>query len=279
MVDPGDVVAVEDPTFSLYADLVAAAGGQLRTFGRTADGALDRHGVVRAIDGARLVVVCQPANPSGTIFSADDWLFLAESTAGAGTLVMSDEAYSALVYPGNDFTSILDVSALEDRAILCQTFSKTYAMTGWRVGYLIGPASVIRSAALVQRTLNGSLNTAVQHAAVAALRDGAESVREMVAIYAQRRNLMAGALDTVNGLEWRMPAGAFYFLCRYEGGLLSVEVAARARKAGVLVRPGSEFGSRGEGHIRLSFAGSDAEIIEGIDRLSDVVASLACGAS
>jgi aspartate aminotransferase len=274
LVDPGDVVAIEDPTFSLYADLVAAAGGTVTTFGRTADGSLDRDELRAAVRDASLVVVCQPSNPTGRVLSAADWAFLAEVTQGRGTLVLSDEAYSALVYQESSFTSVLDVPQLAGRAILCQTFSKTYAMTGWRLGFLVGPRPVIDAAALVQRTLNGSLNTAVQRAGVVALRDGEESVRSMLEIYRHRRDVMREALAGVPGLRWQVPDGAFYFFCRYPAAVPSLQVAAMAREAGVLVRPGREFGSRGEGHIRLSFAAGDEVITEGVRRLAPVIAGL-----
>ena len=271
VVNPGDTVAIEDPTYSLYADLVAFAGGVVTTFRHTPDGDLDRDSVHAAVRRAKLVIVCQPSNPTGSILSRSDWTFLEEATRERQSLIVSDEAYASLIYDGHEFTSILDVATLDGRGILCQTFSKKFAMTGWRVGYLVGPREVIAAASRVHRTFNGSLNTAVQYAAMAAITEAQSDAARMFTQYAERRSEMETALSSVAGLTARSPAGAFYFFCNYVDSRSSVELAHAASVAGVLVRPGREFGAAGEGHVRLSFAVPMEDIWEGIRRLSSVL--------
>lgn len=270
-VNPGDVVAIEDPTYSLYADLVAMAGGTVTTFRRGTDGMLDRASVETAVQNAVLAIVCQPSNPTGAILSRSDWAYLEAATREPGTLVVSDEAYANLIYDDREFVSILDVPGLETRGVLCQTFSKKFAMTGWRVGYLIGPEDVIDAASVVHRTFNGALNTAVQHAAVAAIVDAQDEAARMRDVYAERRHEMENALASVKGLTAQSPAGAFYFFCQYADSRTSTELAAAAAHKGVLVRPGREFGVAGEGFIRLSFAVSPDTIWEGVHRLGSVL--------
>ncbi|HEY3686097.1 MAG TPA: pyridoxal phosphate-dependent aminotransferase [Streptosporangiaceae bacterium] len=269
-VDPGATVVVDDPTYSLYADLVAAAGGTTVRVARRPDGRLDLDRLRAALDGAALLIVCQPGNPTGRVLTAEEWSAIAAATRGTGTRVLSDEAYGGILY-GTEFVSVLDVSGLRDRAVLCQTFSKTYAMTGWRLGYLVGPAPLIADAALVHRTVNGAVNTPGQYAALAAFDQGVESdLAYMVGQYRERREVMGAALSAIPRLGFEPPDGGFYFYCAYDDPRTSVEIRDAARARGVLIRPGREFGPSGEGHIRLSFATSPSAIERGVHRLATV---------
>ncbi|MFJ9566904.1 pyridoxal phosphate-dependent aminotransferase [Streptomyces fuscichromogenes] len=274
IVNPGDRVVVPDPTYSLYADLVGMAGGTVVPVPLAADLHWDLDRLADALTGARLFVFCNPVNPTGIVHSREELEALAALLTGTDTLVISDEAYSDLDYTGRPFTSAISVDGLRDRTVHCQTFSKSYAMTGWRVGYLWGPAPVIRAAARIHNTFNGSVNTVVQDAALAAVEHCAEDVTRMRAAYEQRREIMRAELAAVPGLTLTEPEGAFYQFPRYDIGLPSVEVVAALRAHGVAVRPGSEFGARGEGHLRLSYAASPQSITEGVRRLADGLASL-----
>ncbi|MEO8925268.1 MAG: pyridoxal phosphate-dependent aminotransferase, partial [Caldimonas sp.] len=208
-VNPGDIVAIEDPTYSLYADLVAMAGGQIATFQRGVDGMLETSSVSAAARDAALVIVCQPSNPTGAILSRTDWEFLEQATRERNTPIVSDEAYSNLIYDDRKFVSVLDVPGLESRGVLCQTFSKKFAMTGWRIGYLIGAEKLVAAAYIAHRTFNGAVNTAVQHAAIAAIAQAQPAAAGMRDVYTQRRSEMANALASVKGLKAVLPAGAF----------------------------------------------------------------------
>lgn len=274
LVSPGDKVVVPDPTYSLYADLVAMAGGELVAVPLGDDLHWDLDALAEALRGARLFVFCNPSNPTGIVHSRAELQALAGMLGGTETIVVSDEAYSELDFTGQPFTSAVDVPALRKRTIYCQTFSKTYAMTGWRVGYLWGPSGLIRSAARVHNTFNGSVNTAVQDAALAALRHAGPDVAAMKEAYQRRRELLTEALSGVPGLSLSSPEGAFYLFPKYDFDMPSVDVVAALRDAGVAVRPGSEFGAAGEHHLRISYAASEDALRIGAERLAAGITAL-----
>lgn len=268
IVDPGDRVVIPDPTYSLYADLISMAGGVVVPVPLDPDLHWDLDALETALVGAKLFVFCNPGNPTGIVHSRAELERLGSALEGTDTIVLSDEAYADLTFTGEPFTSALEVPSLVGRTVYCQTFSKSYAMTGWRVGYLWGPSAVIAAAARVHNTANGSMNTAVQDAALVALETCADDISRMHAAYARRRTLMADGLAAIPGLDVSSPEGAFYLFPRYDLDLPSVELVARLRGLGVAVRPGSEFGAAGEHHLRLSYAASDDAIRAGVARLA-----------
>lgn len=273
-VGPGDRVVIPDPTYSLYADLVSLAGATAVHVPLADDLHWDPDALRDALPGARMFVFCNPGNPTGIVHSRAEIEALADMLAGTDTIVLADEAYAALSFTDEPFTSALQVPGLEGRTIYCQTFSKNYAMTGWRVGYLWGPSAIIEAATRVHGTFNGSLNTFVQDAAVVALDECDADIERMRASYLRRREIMRGALAEVPGLELSEPEGAFYFFPRYDAPLSAVEMVAYLREHGVAVRPGSEFGPNGEGRIRLSYAASDDAIRTGVARMAEAMAAL-----
>ncbi|GGN23219.1 pyridoxal phosphate-dependent aminotransferase [Streptomyces fuscichromogenes] len=274
IVNPGDKVVVPDPTYSLYTDLVSMAGGTVVPVPLADDLHWDLDRLADALTDARLFVFCNPVNPTGIVHSREELQALADLLDGTPTIVVSDEAYSDLDYTGRPFTSAISIDGLRERTVYCQTFSKSYAMTGWRVGYLWGPQALIEGAARIHNTFNGSVNTFIQDAALVAVRDCADEVLRMRAAYEERGELMRKELSAIPGLTLSAPEGAFYQFPRYDVDLPAVEVVAALRARGVAVRPGSEFGSRGEGHLRLSYAASPQAITEGVRRLADGLAAL-----
>lgn len=267
MVGPGDRVVIPEPAYSLYADLVVLAGGTVDHVPLGPDLHWDLDALAAALPRATMMIFSNPSNPTGIVHGRKELEALGELLDGSRVLVVSDEAYHRLVYPGHEATPALEVPSLRDRTVHVQTFSKTYAMTGWRVGYLTGPRAVVDAAAHVHRTLHGSLNTAVQHAALAALDLPDSVVEAMVDRYRQRREMVVGRLAGVPGLHLTPPEGAFYGLIRYDGGEPSETVARRLAERGVLVRAGAEYGPSGEGHLRISFATADDDLRTGLDRL------------
>ncbi|MFI2200427.1 pyridoxal phosphate-dependent aminotransferase [Streptomyces sp. NPDC020192] len=220
-----------------------------------------------ALPGARLLVLCTPSNPTGSVLPARQ-LQPGELLAGTDTLVPVDEAYAELVYRGVLFTSSLAVAALRERLIHCTTLSKTYAMTGWRIGCALAPADITASIRQVHRTLNFSANTAVQRAALTALRLGPEPAAPMLRAYQERRDFVAERLAATDALHGDEPEGAFYAFPRYDVDLPSPEVVRHLLQDGVAVRAGSEFGPGGHRHIRLSFATDLDTLDEGLTRLT-----------
>ncbi len=274
IVDPGDVVVLPDPTYSLYADAVHLAGGTTRPVASRADLHWDLDRLADALGGAKLFVFCNPCNPTGIVHTRAELAALAEILAGTDTLVLADEAYADLVYDGAPFVSTLQVEELAERLVYCQTFSKSYAMTGWRVGYLVAEPAVIKAAARVHNTVNGSMNTAVQRAALVALRTADADIAAMRDDYAGRRRLMLDELAHVDRITFDPPEGAFYVFPRYAADRPSLEVTRMLREHGVAVRPGSEYGVGGEGHVRLSYAASRENITVGVERLAKALAAL-----
>lgn len=161
----------------------------------------------------------------------------------------------------------MDVAGLVERTLYCQTFSKAYAMTGWRLGYLAGSLDIIAAAARVHGLTAGPLNPATQRAALVAVDEPPAEQAIMYAHYRARRDLMVDGLADIPGLRLTQPDGAFYAFPRYDTDMPAVAMVAHLRAHGVAVRPGSEFGAAGERHIRLSFAADPAAIATGIDRI------------
>ncbi|WP_165931018.1 pyridoxal phosphate-dependent aminotransferase [Paralcaligenes ureilyticus] len=267
LVNPGDVVLIENPTYSLYADAIRLAGGVVKSFGRHSDGGLDFEEIRSLAPAAKMIIVCQPSNPAGTILSAAEWRKLAQVARESDLIVLSDEAYDGIVFDGCEFVSALSVPELADRLIVCRTFSKKYAMTGWRVGYLVGTAELIAAASTVHRTFNGAVNTANQRAAAVALEQASQDAEAMRVEFQERRALMVSCLQDKGPLQFAIPSGAFYLWVGYpEKFGDSQEMADKCLSKGVHVRPGSEFGPGGKYRIRLSFAPDRECIVEGCRR-------------
>ncbi|WNM31977.1 pyridoxal phosphate-dependent aminotransferase [Streptomyces sp. Li-HN-5-11] len=275
LVGPGDRVLIPEPTYSLYADHVAMAGAEAVWISTRPDGSLDLAGLADAAPGARMLVLCNPVNPTGMVFSKSD-------VEGLGTILrdhpdlhlLSDEAYSDIVFDDIAFTSALTLAPVLDRVVLVGTFSKSYAMTGWRIGYVCASADVAERINLVHRTINGTMNTFVQDAALEALRIPESDLRTRAAGYQRRRDLVMRHLGGLDAVSVVRPRGAFYAFPRIDSPLSSEELAQRCADAGVLVRAGSEFGPSGEGHLRLSFATDEASLEEGLRRFADAVKAL-----
>ncbi|MBO0709319.1 MAG: pyridoxal phosphate-dependent aminotransferase, partial [Candidatus Dormibacteraeota bacterium] len=146
ILDEGDRVLLPEPTYSLYADLCAWVGADIVDLSLGSDLHLDLEAIRRAAPGARLLVICNPGNPTGVVFRRDELEAVGEIAREHNLLVVSDEAYDHIVYDGHEFVSALEIESLRDRLVYCQTFSKVLSMTGWRIGYLAGPAEVIAAA-------------------------------------------------------------------------------------------------------------------------------------
>ncbi|MGW3468965.1 pyridoxal phosphate-dependent aminotransferase [Saccharopolyspora sp. NPDC000995] len=273
-VNPGDRVVIPEPTYSLYPDAVRLAGGEPVLVPTTSGHRLDLDALADALRGARMIVLCNPVNPTGTVFTGDELGALGELLDGTDVLVLADEAYAEIVYDGVPFTSALAVESLRERLIYCQTLSKTYAMTGWRVGYVVAPVEMTAPIRHVHRTFNSALNAAAQRAAITALRLGPELAAPMLRAYQERRDLVVKRLAEMDEVDATNPEGAFYAFAKYRCALRSEDVVQRLLAGGVAVRAGSEYGPSGEGHIRLSFAADFATLDEGLNRMQKTLARL-----
>ncbi|MFE4542289.1 pyridoxal phosphate-dependent aminotransferase [Arthrobacter sp. NPDC056727] len=265
-VNPGEKVVIPEPTYSLYPDAVRLAGGEPVFVPTRADNQLDVPALLAEAQGARLITLCNPVNPTGAVFSQASLEELAEGLRGTDTLVLVDEAYAHMVYD-EGFVSALAIPALQERLVYCQTLSKTYAMTGWRMGYVVAPDGIVESIRAVHRTMNSSVNAAAQRASLKALQLGPGISSEMLAAYRERRNYVVERLKNISGVEFTEPTGAFYAFFRYPQALPATVMLNRLKDHGVVLRAGSEYGPSGEGHLRLSFAADLDTLKIALDRI------------
>jgi aspartate/methionine/tyrosine aminotransferase len=268
-IDPGDVVVIPQPAYSLYEDVVTLAGGVSRMIALRDDLHWDLAALEDALVGAKMVVFANPSNPTGMVHTPEELQVLASLAQRAGTLVVADEAYDRIVFDGREFSSVLDVAGLASQVLYVQTFSKTYAMTGWRLGYVAGPPELLEPVARVHATMNGSCNAFVQRAALAAIQVEDSALDAMTAEYERKRDALVAQLAACESLTVRRPEGAFYALIGFRDERDSVWVSKELAERGVLVRAGSEYGPSGEGFIRLSFATS----LEHLERAVPIITS------
>lgn len=264
ILEPGDEVIITDPYYACYPSFIRFAGGRPVTVRvDPAEGyQLDPARVRAAISArTRAILVNSPANPTGAVLSADTLKALAE----LGPLVVSDEIYHGLTYVGEERT-ILEFS---DRAVVLNGFSKRYAMTGWRLGFIILPADLVRPMEVMAQNFFISAADFVQHAAIAALREAGPEVERMRRLYDRRRRYLVSALRELGFGVPVEPAGAFYVLAdARRWGENSLELARRIlRGAHVAVTPGVDFGPAAEGHLRFSYTAPEERIAEAVARL------------
>ncbi|MFK0229987.1 pyridoxal phosphate-dependent aminotransferase [Streptomyces sp. NPDC090303] len=267
LVDPGDRVVLPDPTYAAYVEEIALAGGVPVRVPFLPDGHLDLPAMYRAAIGAKLVVLCHPASPTGVVFRRDELRALGDLLSGTEAVLLADEAYADMVYDGREFVPAHAIASLRPRLIVSRTFTKTYAMAGWRVGYLVVPPHLVEAVSLVHRTFNLTVNPAVQRGALAALRAGPGIYASMMRAYAERREMVLGWIEDSGLLTARAPEATFYVFARYHHERGSLEVAQHLLDHGVRVRPGLYEGPGGENHLRICFASPTPTVAEGLVRL------------
>jgi aspartate aminotransferase len=273
LVNPGDEVIYPDPGFPTYAAMIQVAGGipvpvplkEENQFSFDLD-AFDE----RISDKTRLIVLNSPANPTGGVIPLEDLQHIAEKAQRHHAWVMSDEIYAHLAYDGVQVPSIANLPGMLDRTIIVDGFSKTYGMTGWRLGYMVMPASLAERVELLLTHSIGCTATFTQFAGMEALAGPQDKVFEYVAEYQRRRDFMVKGLTGIPGVSCQTPQGAFYVFPNVKSfGLTSKEIAARLLdEAGVAVLAGSDFGRGGEGYLRLCYATSVEVLGESLEKMS-----------
>lgn len=282
VVNPGDEVLVPDPGYPNYQ-------GQLLMVGAVAVPvpiAEENRFRMRAADvAARItpqtaaIVLNSPSNPLGTIAEDAELRKIAELARAHQLAIISDEVYERIVFDGRAYRSIAQVTENCTDALIVNSFSKTYAMTGWRCGWLTGPAEVIGRLAQLKEGISSCTPPFVQHGAIAALTGPQDAAEHMRQTFQERRDLVCEGVAAISGLRLVRPEGAFYaFINIAATGLTATEFATRLlAEQRVCVVPGSAFGAGGEGHVRLSFAASTQQIDEGLTRMGRFVAGLQRG--
>jgi aminotransferase len=271
-IDPGDEVLVTDPSYTNFEATVTLAGGRV-VYVPTDPG---RGYLPHAADLAaaitprtRAILVNSPANPTGAVYPRDLLHAIAEICVRHDLLLISDETYGRLTYGDIQAVSPASFPGLRDRTVSIFSFSKEYAMTGWRIGYLTGPASMLQVMAPVQEAMASCVNSATQRAALAALRGPQDCVETMRQAYQRRRDLVVERLGRIPGVRCPRPDGAFYaFPDVREITDDTVRLAERLLfDQKVVVSPGEAFGPQSGGFLRLSYATSDEGLAEGLTRL------------
>lgn len=270
ITDPGDEVIVVEPSFVSYAPLVALAGGTpvIVNTDKAHDFKVQVAELEKAVtDKTKALIICSPNNPTGTMLNAKDLAAIAEFAKKHDILVLSDEIYSELVYD-EEFISMASLPEMRERTILINGFSKGFAMTGWRLGFVCAPREIAKAMLKIHQYAMMCAPTMSQYAALEALRNGREDVIEMRNSYRRRRNYFVQSMNEI-GLECHIPGGAFYaFPSIKSTGLSSEEFAERLLlEEKVAVVPGNAFGESGEGHIRCSYASSMAQLQEAVKRM------------
>ena len=279
LLNPGDAFLLSDPCWTNYSRQIEICSA--RPVFVPVDAAHDFTFAPEALEKAitpetKGFLVNSPANPTGGIAGRKALEQLAEIAVRHDLYVISDEVYSELLYEGNTFTSIAALPGMKERTIIVNSFSKTYAMTGWRVGYAHGPQHNNSHKVKLQENVSASVNTAAQYGALAALTGSQAPVAEMLETYSQRRAYILDAFSKINGLTCFAPQGAFYAFVDISAAGMDAETFARdlLQKVRVIVVPGEAFGESGKRYVRLSFATSMENIREGTRRIAQYMKTL-----
>ena len=272
VVRAGDRVVLHTPAWPNPGNAVLLRGAAVDALplGRLADGrfTLDLGRLAARLPGARAFILNSPNNPTGWTATRDELLAILELCRRHGVWLVSDEVYSRLVYDGSAAApSLLDIAEPDDRVIVCNSFSKTWAMTGWRVGWMVVPAGTRDAVAEVAEATTSGTAPFVQAAALAAVGD-AGFVERFRAHCARGRAQVVQALAGLNGVRLAAPDGAFYAFIGIDGEADSLGLALRlVHEHGVAVAPGSAFGAAGEGALRLCFAQAPERLAVAMERL------------
>lgn len=280
LVEEGDEVIYPDPGFPIYESMVDFLGARRVPIGFIEEGGRFRWDVdaVARLAGpqTKLMVVNTPSNPVGASIPLQDLGRIAQIAQEHDIFVLSDEIYSRMLYEGT-FTSLASLPGMAERTCILDGFSKTYAMTGWRLGYGVMPTWLAPAVARLQTNSTSCTATFTQIAGVEALTGPQDSVDEMVGEFRRRRDLVIEGLNRIEGVTCAMPEGAFYAFPNIRGTGMSSREAADALlyEAGVAVLSGTAFGANGEGYLRLSYANSYENLEKALERMQGVLAGKA----
>ncbi len=280
LIEPGDEVVYPDPGFPTYLEMIKVAGGVPKPVRLLEENSFsfDLEDFDRLVnDRTKLIILNSPANPTGGVIPADDLAHIAQAAQRYDCWVISDEIYSRLAYDGLEVPSIASLPGMAERTVIVDGFSKTYAMTGWRLGYGIMPADLARRVELLLTHALGCTADFTQHAGVAAILGPQHDVEAAVEVYRNRRDLIVERLNSLPGVHCKKPQGAFYAFPNVKAlGTSSKELANLVlEQAGVALLPGTAFGRYGEGYLRLSYANTIENITDAMDGMQELFIHLA----
>jgi len=284
IIDPGDEVILPSPFWTTYPECIKLAGG--KTVEVFADETQNYLVSVEQLEAARTpktkaLLFCSPSNPTGSVYSPEQVKAIGEWALKNNIWIIADEIYEHLLYDGAQAPSMpVVVPGLADSTIIINGVAKTYAMTGWRVGWMIGPKDVIKAATNLQSHLTSNVSNVSQRAAIAALTGDLSAVHKMGEAFDRRRKLIVGLLNDVPGFQCPMPTGAFYVYPSVKGALgktIRGKVAKTSAELATIILdevevaavPGEAFGP--SGYLRFSYALGDEDIVEGIGRIKKLL--------
>ena len=273
LVGYGDEVIIPQPSFVCYEPIVRLAGGVPVTVQLKAENEfrLTAKELEAAItDKTKLLVFPFPCNPTGAIMEESDLESIASVLRGTDICVLSDEIYSELTYGGKRHVSIASVDGMKERTVVINGFSKTYSMTGWRMGYACGPAPIIAQMTKIHQFAIMSAPTTSQYASIEAIRNGDADIENMLGEYDMRRRLMVGGFNRI-GMTCFEPKGAFYAFPSIKVSGMDSETFCETllREKKVALVPGNAFGASGEGFVRASYCYSTSHIREALSRIEE----------
>lgn len=284
IIDPGDEVILPSPFWTTYPECIKLAGGKaVEVF---ADESQNYLVSVEQLEAARTprtkaLLFCSPSNPTGSVYSPEQVKAIGEWALKNKVWIIADEIYEHLLYDGAKAPSMpVVVPGLADSTIIINGVAKTYAMTGWRVGWMIGPKDVIKAATNLQSHLTSNVSNVSQRAAIAALTGDLSAVHKMGEAFDRRRKLIVGLLNEIPGFECPMPTGAFYVYPSVKGALgksIRGKIAKTSAELATIILdevevaavPGEAFGP--SGYLRFSYALGDEDIVEGIGRIKKLI--------
>jgi aspartate/methionine/tyrosine aminotransferase len=273
VVGPGDNAIVISPTYAIFKNAVIMTGAEPRAIALARDGrrfCLDLDRVRRSIDPqTRMLIVNSPSNPTGWMITVDEQKALVEMAERHDLMILSDEVYERLSFDLPLAPSFARVAASKDRLVVVNSFSKTYNMTGWRLGWAQSSERVIKQMYKAAEFITSNPAAMVQQAGIVALRDGESYVAELRQHYARRRAQVRDALRAIPRIELAEPEGAFYAFFRIEGLTDSTAFTSRlVRETGLALTPGVAFGDGGEGYVRMCFAASEETVTQALERFT-----------
>jgi aspartate/methionine/tyrosine aminotransferase len=276
LVNPGDEVIYPNPGFPTYEAMIGVAGGKAVPVPLVEENnfSFDLDVFDQLInERTKLIIINSPSNPTGGIIGKEDLEHIAAAAKKYDAWVLSDEIYARITYDGQDAASIYALPGMAERTVIMDGFSKTYAMTGWRLGYGIMPKELARRVGLLLTHSVGSTAEFTQYAGIEALTGDQTQVDGVVAEYQRRRDAIVDGLNSLPGISCQIPQGAFYVFPNITAlGKSSDEVANWIlEEAGIALLPGSAFGKYGEGYLRLSYANSVENIERAIEKMAKIL--------
>lgn len=277
LLEPGDEAIIPDPGWVSYGPMVVLAGAtpvpvraaEERGFVPSPDDMVDL-----ITPRTRMIMINSPSNPAGSVYPRATLKGIADLAEDYDLVVVSDEIYEKILYEG-EHVSPASLPGMFDRTVTVNGFSKTYAMTGWRLGWLVAPKPIFKEISKVQEHTITCATAFAQKAGVAALRGPKEPLEKMVSEFRARRDLICSELAKIDRVTTFRPGGAFYVFPKFDVPVDDAVLGERIlQDAKVAITPGSGFGKAGEGHQRLSYAASRETITEGVRRIGEVVAKL-----